>query len=341
MNILGRFRFKNSFPVVFSCTKKTFSQKTLDGYIGPSTKGLLDSWIKKYEDFVGLTEVREAQAQVLQAESKFEEVQEKRRNTNKDLTVINSKLKNVAVELEKTNRGTDRYLELVTKENAIIKEENEIAEEVRLLEEQVRANFAILSSALRDSHEKERAQGERTKYWSIIGSIIGAAIGITGTTINNYLRMKELRGIVQTSAGTTEDYRKIAIQLCDAVKSQNSKYEDFLGDIRTAIGENNPSSKPIGKYSSTQINDIVELLKNQDVKLTKEIAGVKELLGLKEASLSTSSVIYVGPQMEELLSQTERNLEWKIKLNSLATVTFLYGALALTFPFVLSFFKGS
>lgn len=278
----------------------------------------------------------------MQAESKFEEVQEKRRTANKALTVINSRLKSVAVELEKTNRGTDRYLELVTKENAIIREENDLTEDVRILEEHVRASFALLSSALRDSHEKERAQGERTKYWSIIGSIVGAVIGITGTTINNYLRMKELRGIVQTSAGTTEDYKNIAMQLCNAVKSQNSKYDTFLEDISTAIGGNSSDAKSqYDKLSSSQIGDLVEMLKSQDVKWTSEMKEIKNIIGLKESIQSDTNVVYVGPQMNELLSQTERNLEWKIKMNSLATVTFIYGAFALTFPLILSFFKGN
>ena len=35
------------------------------------------------------------------------------------------------------------------------------------------------------SHEKERAQAEKTKYWLVLGSILGACIGIVGTTINN------------------------------------------------------------------------------------------------------------------------------------------------------------
>ena len=35
------------------------------------------------------------------------------------------------------------------------------------------------------AHEKERAQAEKTKYWSILGSILGTCIGIIGTTINN------------------------------------------------------------------------------------------------------------------------------------------------------------
>ena len=50
-----------------------------------------------------------------------------------------------------------------------------------------------LSNAVRNSHEKERAQAEKTKYWSVLGSVIGACIGIIGTTINNRMRMRELR----------------------------------------------------------------------------------------------------------------------------------------------------
>jgi hypothetical protein len=62
MTSVLRFRF----PVTFFCSRRCLSQKSLDSYFGPSTKGILDSWIQKYEDFVGLTQVREAQAQVLE-----------------------------------------------------------------------------------------------------------------------------------------------------------------------------------------------------------------------------------------------------------------------------------
>lgn len=51
------------------------------------------------------------------------------------------------------------------------------------------------------SHEKERAQGEKTKYWSIFGSLFGAFLGIVGTTINARMRHKQTKDILlQTSA---------------------------------------------------------------------------------------------------------------------------------------------
>ena len=57
-----------------------------------------------------------------------------------------------------------------------------------------------MSHTVRDSHEKERAQAEKTKYWSIIGSVLGTIVGVLGSTINNHLKMKELRELVENAA---------------------------------------------------------------------------------------------------------------------------------------------
>ena len=70
-------------------------------------------------------------------------------------------------------------------EHQILKEERDLLTSFQVLERQERESFSQLSNAVRNSHEKERAQAEKTKYWSVIGSVIGATIGIIGTTINN------------------------------------------------------------------------------------------------------------------------------------------------------------
>ena len=66
-----------------------------------------------------------------------------------------------------------------------MKEERTHLEEFKFYEKAEREFFSALSNAVRDSHEKERAQAEKTKYWSVLGSIIGTCLGILGTTINN------------------------------------------------------------------------------------------------------------------------------------------------------------
>ena len=57
-------------------------------------------------------------------------------------------------------------------EHQILKEEKSLLSEFERLEKRERECFSLLSAAVRDSHEKERAQAEKTKYWSVLGSII-------------------------------------------------------------------------------------------------------------------------------------------------------------------------
>lgn len=53
-----------------------------------------------------------------------------------------------------------------------------------------REKFALFSAAVRESHEKERTRAERTKNWSIIGSVLGALIGVMGSTYINRVRLQ-------------------------------------------------------------------------------------------------------------------------------------------------------
>lgn len=88
------------------------------------------------------------------------------------------------------------YIWCIFQEHTILKDERLLANEFQQFEREEREHFSILSSALKDSHEKERLQAEKTKYWSIIGSILGTVIGIFGSSINNEFRMRELRRLL-------------------------------------------------------------------------------------------------------------------------------------------------
>ena len=288
----------------------------------------------------------------VQAESKFLSVQEDRRHQQQTLETIQSRLRAVSTDLEKTNRADARYLDLVHKEHAIIREETDVISNIRNLEKAERESFSLLSSALRDSHEKERARAEKTKYWSIIGSIIGAFIGITGTTINNYLKMKELRNLVSTAGGNSDDLRNLSVQLCDSVRAQSEKMDSLLGDLHASVAGGSGSLKPATqldrvKFSpdsniQQQTEKILSALKSQEQHLESGIREIRQLLGVEQSQkvMDDQTVVYVGPEVQTLMKETEENLERKIKYSALASATFVYGALALTLPVVLAFFRG-
>jgi hypothetical protein len=111
----------------------------------------------------------------VQAEHSFTNCQDLRREKQHELNLVQMRLKEIHGELDRTSRGEDRYLTLLTKEHECVKRERVLLDEFSEFERQERANFHRLSNHLRESHEKERERGERTKYWSIIGSIIVSA----------------------------------------------------------------------------------------------------------------------------------------------------------------------
>ena len=155
--------------------------------------------MQKYEDFVGLSDVKQAHARVLevkygllcqdkhylfiycaanifstifmQAERRFAKSQEERREAQRQISSIQLKLQELHAELGRIPRGDDKYLDLITQEHAVIKDERRLRLEFQQVEKEERENFSSLSHTVRDSHEKERAQAEKTKYWSIIGML--------------------------------------------------------------------------------------------------------------------------------------------------------------------------
>ena len=100
-------------------------------------------------------------------------------------------------------------------------------------ERRERECFSALSNAVRDSHEQERAQAEKTKYWSVLGSILGTCLGIFGTTINNRMRMRELRDLVAKSSSVASGDRMIEVteDLQDTLSKHEQKLKDLVDQV--------------------------------------------------------------------------------------------------------------
>lgn len=307
-----------------------------------------------YEDVVGLTEVKAAQNKVIEAEQKFITTQEQRREMQQRILELQRQLKDLHGELDKTHRGEDRYLTLITQEHAVIKEERTLLEEFKQLEKAERDYFSSLSLALRESHEKERAQGERTKYWSIIGSVCGAVIGIIGATVNNRVRLNQLRDLVERSSSQPE-MQRLVYSLSDEFQRHRDQIVEFVDDIRRLLGASPVVVVPQSQSSSRmepnseleyEIGQVVMLVKDQRELIERETKEIKALLAAQRAlegsdGGSPAAAVYIGEDVRDIVRDSQYQLEWKMKINSLATVALVYGSLAITVPIVISLFKGS
>lgn len=189
-----------------------------------------------------------------------------------------------------------------------------------------------------------------------MGSIIGAIIGILGTSINNYLRMREIRGIVTESAAGGVELKGIVAQLSDSMKNQHNQIQGFVADLKSLVGVGGvvasasksagPVETVVGTDSSAEViqaqtKEIMAIVKRQDEALEQDMKDIKKLLGTSRASDVEGNIIYIGPEIEQLLEKTESNLEWKIKMNGIWTAAFLYGAFAITLPLLYALFKTS
>ncbi|XP_067006275.1 mitochondrial potassium channel [Anabrus simplex] len=236
-----------------------------DGFV----KRKLAELVIWYEQVTGLDEVRLAQRRVLEAEMKFISAQERRREANKKVSDIQNRLKDLYAELDNTTRGEDRYVQLVTQEHRMLKEEKQIVEEFHRYEREEREQFSLLSSSVKESHEKERAQAERTKYWSIIGSVIGTVIGIAGSSINNELKMRELKRLVKESL--VHNKSGIATEVPDALSRHEKELSMILSELKSSTSL--PADHVIGR-----LNELLHTLDNKVNIDSGQVSGTREIL---------------------------------------------------------------
>lgn len=210
-----------------------------------------DKVVSWYERVTGLSEVRVAQDRVLESQKQFMIAQDKRRDVSVELRAIQNKLKDIRNELLNTPRSEDRYIELVTQEHALLKQENYVIDRVNYSEKEERDSFILLSTTLKDSHDRERIQAERTKYVSIVGSILGTIIGIIGSTIINAWKMNEFKRMVfDARIDTSNSFKSDQIKnLLSQVKKQNN----MLKQAQLTLDSNKHIEEPEWKYTDRDV----------------------------------------------------------------------------------------
>ncbi|KAJ8371503.1 hypothetical protein AAFF_G00307820 [Aldrovandia affinis] len=190
-------------------------------------------WWEQYEEFVGLNEVRDAQMKVTEAEKTFMVARGIVREAHGSLEVLQGRLKEVKDRLDRVSREEAHYLELATLEHKLLQEERRLRTAYENAEGAERERFGLFSVAVRESHEKERTRAERTKNWSVIGSVLGALIGVMGSTYINRVRLQELKSLLLEA-------QKGPVSLQEAIKVQarthKSQQQELRGLIDTLSG---------------------------------------------------------------------------------------------------------
>ncbi|KFZ49669.1 Coiled-coil domain-containing protein 51, partial [Podiceps cristatus] len=337
------------------------------------------SWWDRYEEFVGINEVREAQGKVTEAENVFMVARGIVREARENVEAQQIKLKEIRDRLDRVSRDDTQYLELATLEHRLLQEEKRYRAAYLNAEESEREKFSLFSAAVRESHEKERTRAEKTKNWSIIGSVLGAIIGVLGSTYVNRVRLQELKVLVLEA-------QKGPINLQEAIKEQASSHylqqkelSDVIADLKNVLQtrtsqeikggalltreDRNDSIKidslliPLNEQLNytKQVSSCLGSLEQQFNSLQESIARmISEMQGVKLAVQSRptdrvmprSSVEGKGQASAVRdvileLCDTERRLETQIKRNSIYSTALTCAMFAITLPVLYVILKGN
>ncbi|XP_028854456.1 mitochondrial potassium channel isoform X2 [Denticeps clupeoides] len=330
-------------------------------------------WWVKYEEFVGLNEVREAQSKVTEAEKDFMVVRGMVRETHGRLEALQGRLKEVRDRLDRVSREEAHYLELATLEHKLLQEERRLKMAYEDSEQAEREKFGLFSANVRESHEKERARAERTKNWSILGSVLGAVIGVLGSTYINRVRLQELKSLLLEAQKGPADLQEVIRDQVSMHKLQEAELRGLIDSLRTALKDHldkvpapvstSPPSKATSAagtlrdvlLSTQKTQTFLEGLKPQVQQLEQSVGKVEvELQALRRCVESPVRVVgepVIRPQEQLLLcdtesvmqslDQTEKRLEVQMNKTSLYHSVLLYTALVLTVPILGLFFKSN
>ncbi|XP_061186561.1 uncharacterized protein LOC133194672 [Saccostrea echinata] len=314
--------------------------QAVDTLADKATFGKIDSVIQWYEDKFGLSEVRRAQEEAIKARQRCMDLQKKRIENVKEYLEIQKEMESVVKEIMQTERGTDRYVQLAIQENEIIKRKNEVKPLLEMMEEEEKLAFDYYNSKVSESHEKERLRTENFKLYYLCWSIAAVGLGLLANFIYNRHKNKEFRDIVLSATGSADDYKKMTTDLIKIVQDQQKEVRGFFNEVRGAPVDSKSLQATAHIQNSQNISDVLKGIKSNHELLIKELGDVKKVMGVHKAQTNADNVVYVGPEVKDLLSETESNIQWTVKIGSLASVTFLYGALALTIPLIMKLFKG-
>nr|XP_026690669.1 coiled-coil domain-containing protein 51-like [Ciona intestinalis] len=192
--------------------------------------GISKQWnhfYQKYEQFIGLTDVQNAQNQVQKREEHFLQARAEERRAVREVLAIRDQLKHVRERLSHVNYSNPLYPQLANEQHELVTKEEGMKLTLENAEENERDSFQKLSAAMRNSYEKERARVEQTKNWSLIGSIIGTILGMIGGSYINRVRTNDLRHMI-----VEHDHSKdIQEDIAKVLPFVHERYEDIKDSV--------------------------------------------------------------------------------------------------------------
>ncbi|XP_047483176.1 uncharacterized protein LOC125035082 [Penaeus chinensis] len=263
-------------------TSKALLTSKIERKEGEKWKDTFNRWYENYQDFVGITDLKKAQDKVTELSETLLETQSKRREFQVEIEKLQENLIINQQRITKTELYSDEHYTLFDEAREMNASLKTLRGEFQICERLERDTFSQLSAAIRDCHERERFQAEQSKYWSIIASLVSAALASIITSINNWVRIREVKEHVSTNS---KQLMAGYIQLHSDVISSISEKLNTASTI-TTDDKSNQTDIPRAQSSTTQSKTVVHqasekqssqsAFKNELAHLTNSVGSVKK-----------------------------------------------------------------
>lgn len=116
-------------------------------------------------------------------------------------------------------------MDLMKREFEVIQEKSKLEEHYAILDRKERELFSHLQSKINMLHEKSRTH---TRQWGIISTIIGALLGIVGTSISAFYRNNDIRRIQQDIQAQFQEQIQQITKDTEQILTGYTKLMDYL-----------------------------------------------------------------------------------------------------------------
>ncbi len=201
------------------------------------------------EHITGRSEVFLAQARVDECKNALKTWRRKLTAASREYDEIQQQLKGLYTRkthiFQQQKRDLSVLQSIHTEEESLLLNEQNTAAVVETCKLGERESFEALSDAIQDSHQKERAQSEQMRYYTRIGSLLGAFFGFLGSNFfikreikqHNLEQSKRLLQIEEELAAnatcnklvmtTVENIQEQLVNVSQSVSSMSNKVSTF------------------------------------------------------------------------------------------------------------------
>lgn len=200
---------------------------------------ILNRWYQQYQDFVGITDLKKAQDRVTELSEVLLATQSRRRQLQGEIEDLQEKLAVNHQRITKAEQYSEEHFKLFDQAREMNEQMKAVRSEFTHCERLERDTFTQLSAAIRDCHERERMQAEQSKYWSIIASVVSAAVASVITSVNNWVRIREIKDHVSsTNQHLLDGYQQM--------------HQDVLGTITSLVNPIHSATSHTGLVSGSE-----------------------------------------------------------------------------------------